>query len=185
MQPYKILAINSSPNFSGKTASFLKTAITGFRKLNCLVEKVDLYKENLSFETGKLDRKNFKLTALQKKISECDGFIIATPVYWFNTPAILKAFIDNLTILEEESPNFLLEGKVAGIIVYSPQGGEVNVLQILSLTFNHLGVTFPPYSLLYYRNKEDSWFKKDLLNLPRRVVQQIKLQKDSNIKWDW
>ena len=125
---------------------------------------------------------------------EADGLVIAIPTYWFNMPGILKSFIDSLTPfvdMENESNyktdgknSFGLDGKVAGCIVYSPEGGESPVLQNLALTLNHLGVLLPPYSLIFYRGKQDWWAKNDIRLLTRNMIQQIKAQKQLHLQWD-
>lgn len=179
----KLLAINGSPNPDSKTVNFLKQFIESANTLGATIENIDLYRHSIPFVTGKLEQKISKLLPIQKAIIECDGFIIATPTYWFNIPGILKNFIDNLTILEENG--FLLEGKVAGFIIYSPQGGELGALSALTFPLNHMGVTFPPYAFLFYRGIQDKWVKKDIPLLAKNMIQQIKAQKQLKMNWGY
>lgn len=178
----KILAINSSPQEFGKVSTFLEQFISSIRKLEVEIKRIDLYKEPVEPITGKVEKTITRLSSLQKDLIECDGFIIATPTYWFNVPGVLKFFIDNLTTLEE---NELLEGKVAGIMVYSPEGGEFGVISTLALALNHMGVLFPPYAFLFYRGEQDTWFEKDIPLLAKNMIQLIKVQKKSKINWDY
>lgn len=155
-KPIKILTINSSPKKGGQ------------------------YEEDINPVDGRLGQKIHKLSRLQKLMIESDGFVIATPTYWFNMPGILKNFVDNLTILEENG--WLLENKVAGIIVYSPQGGEIGVLSPLAITFNHMGVVIPPYGLIFYRGKIDEHALEDIKLLAKSIKRQVEAQRRSAFK---
>ena len=179
----KILAINSSPKLEGHTAHFLQSFIRSAEKLGADVIMVNLYKQHLKPFSGKLGIKIKSLAPLQKEMVNADGFVIATPTYWFNEPGVLKNFMDWMTPLEENG--FLLEGKVGGFIVYSPQGGETDILENLAIVFNHMGVLLPPYSMIFYRNSADTWVKKDIPLLAKNMIQQIKAQKKLNISWDY
>jgi multimeric flavodoxin WrbA len=179
MKKMKLLAINSSPKPHGTTASLLSIFEKEASKV-AEVERVNLYDHPLPFVTGELDLPIQELNPLQQKMVDCDGFVIATPTYWFSAPAILKNFIENLTLLEENG--WLLEGKVAGFIVYAPDGGEISVLQNLVLTFNHMGVTIPPYATIFYRGALDDELSKernpreDITLLAHSMAQQISAQ---------
>ena len=180
--PVKILAINSSPKESGHTAHLLKLFIDSAKSLGAQVKKLNLYEEHIKPYSGILGKKPKRLNHFQKALVEVDGFVIATPTYWFNEPGILKDFIDSLTPLEEN--DFMLEGKVAGFIVYSPQGGETEVLENLAMTFNQMGVLLPPYSLIFYRGvKEDNWAFEDSKLLAKRMISAITAQKQLGLKW--
>lgn len=178
----KILAINSSPKPDGKTASFLQTFIDAAKDQGMEVNKVNLYEEEIPHHSGELDKPLKELSKLQKKFVEADGFVIATPTYWFNVPGVLKNFIDHLTILEENG--WQAEGKVAGIICYAPEGGELGVLGNLSVALNHMGIVIPPYGLIFYRGPQDSWAIPDIKLLAKSMAQQIKAQKELNFNWD-
>ena len=181
--PPKLLAINSSPKESGHTAHLLKLFIDSAQALGAQVKKLDLYEEHIKPYSGILGKKLKKLNHFQKALVEADGFVIATPTYWFNEPGILKNFIDSLTPLEEN--NWMLEGKVAGFIVYSPEGGETEVLENLAMTFNQMGVAFPPYSLIFYRGPQDKWAIADSKLLAKSLIQQISAQKQLKFNWNY
>ncbi len=176
----KLLAINSSPKQNGQTVKLLNLFINRAKKLNVEVKRIDLYQEKIGHFSGELQTKP-KYSALQKEMLECDGFVIATPTYWFNTPGILKDFIDNLTPMEENG--WKLEGKVVGFIVYSPEGGETPVLQNLAMTFNQMGALIPPYGMIFYRGKMDSWAIEDCRDLADRLVQTITAIKGKQVNW--
>ena len=183
LSPVKILAINSSPKTEGHTAHLLELFIKSAEKHGAQVKELDLYQEHIKPFSGILGKKLKKLNRFQKALVEADGFVIATPTYWFNEPGILKDFIDSLTPLEEN--DFMLEGKVAGFIVFSPQGGETEVLENLAMTFNQMGVVIPPYGLIFYRGPQDSWAVKDSQLLANSIIQQVEAQKSLNFRWDY
>lgn len=178
----KILAICSSPKRMSHTDHLLNQFIKAAKSYGAEVRRIELYHTKLRSVSGRLGLRLTRATPLQKAMLESDGFAIATPTYWFNEPGILKNFIDQLTILEESG--FLLEGKVAGFIVYSPQGGESDVLENLALTFNHMGILLPPYSLIFYRGPQDRWVNDDLKRLAHNMIQQIQTGKQLGLKWD-
>lgn len=171
----KILTINCSPKKDGNTANLLKIFENEASQIGSEVISIHLHDEREGFFDGKLNQEIKELTKVQKMMTATDGFVIATLTYWFNTPAILKNFIDNLTPLEEN--NWMLEGKVGGFIVFEPEGGGAEVLKNLAMTFNHMGVAIPPYSLIFYRGKQDKWALTDIKLLARVMKAEIESQK--------
>lgn len=179
----KIIAINASPKKNGQTTQLLNLFVENAQKFGAEIVKLNLYQAHIPFYSGKLGAKIKKLSNIQKEMVEADGFVIATPTYWFNEPGVLKNFIDSMTPLEENG--FMLEGKVAGFIVYSPEGGETDVVENLAMTFNQMGVLLPPYSLIFYRGPQDKWAKKDIPLLAKNMLQQIRAQRKFKISWDY
>lgn len=112
----KLLAINGSPKNTGTTASLLQSFTNEAKRLGAKVETINLYEENIPLHTGELDKAKLRLDSLQQKITDCDGFVIASPTHWFNVSSAVKLFIDHLTDLEDNS-RWLLEGKVAGFVM--------------------------------------------------------------------
>lgn len=176
----KLIAINASPKPDGQTAKLLNLFVDRAKVLQTEIKLIQLYKEKIEPFSGELKKKT-PITPIQKDLIEADGFVIATPTYWFNTPGILKNFIDNLTPLEENG--FKLEGKVAGFIVYAPEGGEAPVLQNLALTFNQMGVLIPPYGMIFYRGEMDNWAIGDCKDLADRMIQTIGAIQEWKITW--
>lgn len=179
----KLMAINASPKLDGQTAALLEIFVKAAIDEKAAIDRLDLYTENIPFINGKLGKESQELLPVHHKLLESDGLVIATPTYWFNVPAILKNFIDNLTILEDNG--FLLEGKVAGFIVYSPEGGELGVLASLALPLNHMGMLIPPYATIFYRGEHDSWVKQDIPHLAKRMIEVIRAEKNLHLQWDW
>lgn len=178
----KFLIINGSPKKDGHTSSLTRSFIEAAEKYG-VCEQVFLYEEELQPVTGELNLPLEKPSYLQEKILDSDVFIIATPTYWFNLPAVVKNFIDHLTILEDN--NFMLEGKVAGCIAYSPEGGSVNVVQNLALVFNHMGIVIPPYCLIFDLGKETDWVERDIPLMAHSLYQQVMAQRKYGFNWEY
>lgn len=177
-----LLTVNSSPKPNSKTEALLALFENNAKSLGAEIKRVNLYEEESTPVSGKLGKSTSPYNRLQQAVLACDGVVIATPTYWFNVPGILKNFIDNLTQLEED--DFLLEGKVAGFIVHSPQGGEIGALQAMALPLNHMGVVLPPYCCIFYRGPQDDWVEQDCKDLAKRMLVQIEAQKQLGMKWD-
>ena len=79
----------------------------------------------------------------------------------------------------------MLEGKVGGFIVYSPEGGETDVLENLAMTFNQMGIVLVPYSLIFYRGSQDKWALDDVKLLAKSMIQQIQAQRKLQFNWDY
>lgn len=181
--PVKILALSSSPRRGGVTEKLLLRFVASAKKRGARVTTLRLYDALPEPVSGKLGKKIRKLSRLQKAVYDADGFVIFTPTYWFNVPGVLKNFIDQLTVFEENG--WLLEGKVAGFIVYAPQGGETGALSALALPLNHMGAVFVPYSFIFYRDAKDRWAIRDLDLLAKNMIQQICAQKTLGTNWDY
>src|SRR5260221_8250609 len=76
------------------------------------------------------------MARLRNLVLDCDGMFIATPTYWYNAPATLKAFIEQLTPIEKKL--WKRERKLA-LAVYSPEGGELGVFTAVVAPLNMMG----------------------------------------------
>jgi multimeric flavodoxin WrbA len=121
---------------------------------------------------------NDGMVEISKEIQRADGIVFATPVHWFGPSSEMKVFIDRLTPFE--NAGFLLEGKVAGFIVYGNEGGKMNTLMQLSATVNHMGMLIPPYALIYCGEEVRGWSRDDIPLLAKNMlslIQSVKKQK--------
>ena len=96
-------------------------------------------------------QKEFDVRAEQKLVDSYDNIVFQFPVYWFNCPALLKQWMDDvLTPDWAYMENFALEGKKIAMAVsagssaedYSPNGSVgknmEDVLQPMCLSFKYL-----------------------------------------------
>lgn len=89
---------------------------------------------------------------LATKLINSQGFIVATPVYWYAPNGNLKNFIDRLTSLEnmiDHVGRSSLEGKVAGFIAAGSDSGVMMAISYMAITFNSMGVHIVPWSMAY------------------------------------
>lgn len=180
-RPVHFLAINGSPKADGHTASLLKEFVAATDPYG-ICHVVNLFDHTIPPVTGELGVPIRGLSPLHQMMLEADAFVLATPTYWFNLPGHVKNFIDHLTVLEDNG--WLLEGKVAGCVAYSPEGGGVSVLENLAVVFNHMGITIPPYGLIFDRGQGEAWVQDDILRLARSLAQQVWAHRQMGFTWD-
>lgn len=97
----KILAIFASSNRSGNSSQIAEWFIQEIPSSSYEVERVYLYDLDIPFFTNEnrdarveYDPADADVRALIDSIESCDKIIIATPIWNFGVPAILKSFLD-------------------------------------------------------------------------------------------
>ena len=98
---------------------------------------------------------------LKERLKEASGFIIATPVHWFNVSVLIKQFIDEI-LYDFSGEPYELEGKPAGIIAVCEEDGGNQAIASIAMPLNHCGVFIPPFGTLFYNKSmpehgEDGW----------------------------
>lgn len=151
-----------------------------------IIHLVDKEHEFFHSYLSKKPEKDF--VRLRKMLLEADGFVLASPVNWMNVSALMKNFIDKLTVLEEQG--FLLEGKVAGFVVTENEGGGWEAINDMAAPLNHMGVLTPPYSMMFHnfslrKQKISRWMDKDLELLGKNIVVMCEMVKNSKPNWDY
>jgi multimeric flavodoxin WrbA len=102
----KCIAIQSSPNIDGLTASSAESVLKGFEAEGGEVELIHLNQMDirhcLACERGWGQCRKGKciqdddLDLLRGKIGEADAFVFSTPVYWHDISESAKRFLDRL-----------------------------------------------------------------------------------------
>lgn len=187
----RLLAISASPKNGGRTDRLLTQFVVAARKHGAAVETIRLTDVRIPPFDGRLHHRHAsnvakklpKVLPILEKLKSCDGFVIATPTWWFNVPGHLKNFLDHLTVLEEYG--YYLEGKVTGFIAFSPHGGGTGIVENLANVFSSMGCVLPPYSMIWFGQKEEQWSPRDIPLLAKNIVQQIRAQKEQHISWDY
>lgn len=182
-----ILGINGSPRKYGNTFKLLSVTLKVAEKFNAKTEMIHLYDYKIKPCIGCLSDiqeacqypcvLDDDIQEIYEKILEADGFIIATPVYWYSPSSQMKNFIDRITIFENMifiNGRCLLEGKVSGIIAVGNDSGTIQVISNLYATLNSMGVTIPPWAFAYYHGKGDVLNSRsavlDAANIGRNVA---------------
>jgi multimeric flavodoxin WrbA len=99
---------------------------------------------------------------------ECDAMLIASPTYWRNVPAQLKAVFDRTFAADSRKP---LKGKLGGAIAVGrgSGGGQAIVLNIIHNYYLSCGMLCVPGELNGLTAVADK--PGDISNQPRRLRQ--------------
>lgn len=103
MKKQTVLAILGSPNKDGCCATMLKESLCIAQEKGWDVEEISLYELHIGYckgcrscvKTGICVQQD-DLFYIIEKLKTCDRLILAAPVYWANTPAIVKNMFDRL-----------------------------------------------------------------------------------------
>ncbi len=132
----KILAIVGSPRLKGNTNYLVDQTLGEAGKLGAQIEKIILSKYEVNPCLGHDDCASFE-SCQQKddagwildRFREADGVILATPVYYYNVSAQMKAFIDRNYFLYKHDQQY--KARTAGIIIVANQAGIEDTLHTL------------------------------------------------------
>jgi NAD(P)H-dependent FMN reductase len=155
------LVVNASPHGQSVTTKFCKIFEKGFGAE--YTNQLNLHDAPPRFSDGSYATD----TPLQKQVLDVDVLFIATPTYWFNVPAILKAFIDELSGIDTKK--LWAVDRYVVVAVHAPQGGEIGAVGALVLPLNMMGFTLPANGFVYYRNEDDSWAWNDLTEIAKQL----------------
>ena len=138
----KYLIINGSPRKKNTwmIVNQAKSNLNGeFEEIHLMKEKIPMCNGcfNCMFE-GEDKCPHFDIVnPIINKIRDCDGIIIASPVYAMNVSGLLKNFFDHTAYLYHR-PEFFT--KKALIIVSTAGAGQKNVAKYIDETLRHWGV---------------------------------------------
>ncbi|ADI31743.1 flavodoxin family protein [Staphylothermus hellenicus] len=164
-----ILIINASPRKYGNSTKLSTIAEKGVLDAGGKPEKIFLYDYNIKECMGcvsddpKICRfpciiRDDDFNMLGEKILRSDGFIIVSPIYWYNVPGKLKNLIDRMTSMENmiiHTGRSLLEGKVAGFIAVGNDSGSILEIAYLMVVMNSMGIHIPPWALAYHHSPKE------------------------------
>ncbi len=141
----KILAIVASPRLKGNTNYLVDETLREAAKLGAQTEKLILSQYNVNPCIGCDDCASRDSCVLKDdgewilgKFCEADGVILATPVYYYNVSAQLKAFIDRNYFFYKHNRRY--RATTAGIIVVADMEGIEDTVYTLRQFINELDV---------------------------------------------
>jgi multimeric flavodoxin WrbA len=147
----KILAINGSPRLKGNTACLIDEALKAASSLGIETEKINLGKTQISpclacKNCAELSECVLKDDGdrLLKKLCGADGIILATPVYFYNVSAQMKALIDRCHFLY--SHDMKPTARTLGFIVVAGEYGVEDTLHALH-RYNEVTFNTPPKAI--------------------------------------
>jgi multimeric flavodoxin WrbA len=132
----KLVAIVGSPRLKGNTNYLVDQALKEATRLGAKTEKLVLSQYKVKPCLGHANCASFQ-SCRQKddtgwildKFREADGVILATPVYYYNVSAQMKAFIDRNYFLYKHDQKY--KAGVVGIIIVAEQEGIEDTLHTL------------------------------------------------------
>ena len=197
----KVVGILGSPRRYGSSFKGLMLALKAAERFGAETEFYHLYQMDIRPCLGCVseDVKACKypcvieddMRKLYDALISADGFVLATPVYWYSPSGVMKNFIDRLTALENMihiDGKSWLDGKVAGFIATGNDSGAMMAVAQMMVIMNSMGVVIPPWSMAYTNELVDPLEKEafvtDALNVGRNVVLMIKAMRGEKIeKW--
>jgi len=131
-----ILAIVGSPRLKGNTNYLVDQALDEAEELGAKTEKIVLSQYIVNPCLGHDECASLE-SCLQKddadwildRFSEADGVILATPVYWYNVSAQMKAFMDRNYFPYKHNCKY--KARAVGIIVVAEMEGIEDTLHTL------------------------------------------------------
>ena len=124
----KIVALVGSPRANGNTSYLTDQALVEASKLGIETEKIVLTQYQVSPCQGHDECQDFAscpqkddTESIVQKLYEADGVIFASPVYFLNVTAQLKAFIDRNRFYRRH--NWRIRAKCVGTIVVAGSSG--------------------------------------------------------------
>ena len=148
----KILVVHSSPRKKGNSNTLAKGIIKGAESAGADVESVYLHGMDISpcnacYACQKKDSNGCaiddEMQTIYPKLVECDTWVIASPVYWFNMSAQTKLFMDRCFALLAYADNPFAGKRVAIAMSYGDtdpfNSGCINALRSFQDAFNYVG----------------------------------------------
>ena len=139
----KVVAINGSPRKGGNTEQLIRMVFRELENEGIDTELIHIGGKPLRsciacmkcWETVN-EQCNFKddeINEYVQKLTKADGFILASPTYFANVTAELKAFIDRVGMVAKANGD-LFQRKVGAAVVAVRRSGEIHVFD----SINHL-----------------------------------------------
>ena len=148
----KILVVHSSPRNKGNSNTLANGIIKGAESAGADVESVYLHGMDISpcnacYACQKKDSKGCaiddEMQTIYPKLVECDTWVIASPVYWFNMSAQTKLFMDRCFALLAYADNPFAGKRVAVAMSYGDtdpfNSGCINALRSFQDAFKYVG----------------------------------------------
>lgn len=148
----KVVVLWSSPNSDGLTASAKENVIKGLKAKN--VEVLDVKLNSLKMEHcracgngwGTCNKigtcvLNDDFSDLYQKLTDADGIVFVSAVYWSSMTECFKAFIDRLRRCEATHNHFLKDKRCLLVACAGGTGrGTLECLQDMEMALNHMGM---------------------------------------------
>jgi len=149
----KILVVQGSPRKNGNSMALAEQIVKGAESVGAAAERVYLHDQNISacqacYACQRPDSSGCaiddEMQPIYKKLIDADGWIIASPVYWFTMSAQTKLFMDRaLFALFGYKKDALAGKRIAIAMSYGDtdafNSGCVNALRTFQDAFKYAG----------------------------------------------
>lgn len=170
-----VLGISGTPRKGGNSEVLLNAALEPFAEAKWETKTILLSEKRIGMCTGcETCRErhacviNDDMDEIYEAFEACDAILIASPAYWRNIPAQLKAVFDRTYAVESRKP---LAGKLGGAIAVGrgSSGGQSIVLNVIHNFYLSCGALCVPGELNGVTAVADR--PGDIRNQPRRLEQ--------------
>ena len=151
-----LLAISASPNQDSNSATLLEEFCRGARDAGAVIERVHLYDLHLPYfhyDNRKADPaeaiENRDIKKMESLLMSSRGLVIASPVWNFSVPAILKNFLDRISYIGRVF-------KKQGSMHKQPNLTHLHCYYIFTFGVPWYGWIFD--SLAYYQTRLTFWY---------------------------
>ena len=149
----RLTAILGSPRAKGNTDTLASRVLEGAADSGIVTQTVKLRNLNIKpctgcdkcWEDGRPCIFKDDMSRLYDTIAASDIILFATPVYWYASTAIMKAFIDRLVPFNRPQGKPLIEGKGAILVTAYEEVGPAAVeplIRMFEMSFDYLGLKF-------------------------------------------
>ena len=152
MEEKKILVLLGSPRKKGNTAALADQIIAGAQSAGATVEKIFLHGQDISpcqacYACQRPDSEGCaiddEMQPIYNKLVEADGWVIASPVYWFSMSAQTKLFLDRCFALPAYKKDAFTGKRIAVAMSFGDEdafnSGCVNALRTFQDSARYVG----------------------------------------------
>jgi multimeric flavodoxin WrbA len=168
-----VLAVVGSPRKRGNSDILCDRVLAGARSAGARVEKFYLYSMDIKpccacegcqkSASGVCVQHDDDMRAMYPRLKQCDGLVIATPIYWWMVSGPTKLFLDRWYALSLEDRNFLKAKRAVCCLTYGADdallSGADTTARALNDVFTFLKV---PVSFVH----ASAWQKGDIRKNP-------------------
>jgi multimeric flavodoxin WrbA len=165
-RPAHYLTINGSPHPRSRTERYCKLFEDHLD--GPTFSRIDLFDLKLPHSDGTYREDGSRtVQRLRQWVLDCDGMFISSPTYWFNVPAPLKSFMEQLAPIDRK---LWRRERLLGLAVHAPEGGELGVFQAVVPALNIMGFSLVGNGYVYYRRtrKPEDWVESDIRNMAHK-----------------
>ena len=179
----KVLGIVCSPRIGGNTEILVKEVLKASKEMGAEIELITVANKVINpcdacdtcIKTGvcKIDD---DMAPIYSAISQADGIVLASPVYFWSMSAQAKAIIDRTYVVHI---GHQLRGKVGGAVVVARRAGCTNTVQSFFNFFNHQRIVIAGGVIAFGNEKgevvKDEEGMSEAKALGKAIVRRIKL----------